>query len=276
MDNQTDNSENGWVENKVAILVPPQDWHPDSGRAFAQFLKRREGHETEASPQWIRLSMAAAILALIGVVVALLPWHTLWKLTPESKGKSLEPETAANPGPPTQHQPPALTSFAATPHGELQASKQEQKLAEKSGSGETPSAIIAPAAELQSNLDARRAHSLGIVAAGQQAPPPAPEQEHVPGENVSPGATAPRPIPPMPEPDYTDAARIAHIQGTVVLGVIVRADGTGKVERVVRSLDPGLDQKAVEAFEKWRFTPGMMDGRPVDVHLQVTINFHLY
>jgi TonB family protein len=80
----------------------------------------------------------------------------------------------------------------------------------------------------------------------------------------------------MPEPDYTDEARQAHIQGTVVLDVIVRADGTGKVVKVVRGLDPGLNQKAIEAFEKWRFEPGKKDGKPVDVELQVVINFHLY
>ena len=80
----------------------------------------------------------------------------------------------------------------------------------------------------------------------------------------------------MPEPEYTDEARQAHIQGTVVLDVIIRADGIGKVNKVVRGLGYGLDQKAIEAFEKWRFTPGTVDGKPVSVQLQIVINFHLY
>jgi len=61
-----------------------------------------------------------------------------------------------------------------------------------------------------------------------------------------------------------------------VLSVIIRADGTGKVDKVVRGLGYGLDEKAIEAFEKWRFTPGMVDGKPVNVQLEVVINFHLY
>ena len=81
--------------------------------------------------------------------------------------------------------------------------------------------------------------------------------------------TPPRAISPMPEPDYTDEARQAHIQGTVVLDVIIRADGTGKVNKVVQGLGYGLDEKAIEAFEKWRFDPGTIDGKPVDVQLQI-------
>jgi TonB family protein len=80
----------------------------------------------------------------------------------------------------------------------------------------------------------------------------------------------------MPEPDYTDEARQAHIQGTVILDVIVRADGTGKVNKVERGLGYGLDEKAIEMFEKWRFEPGTIDGKPVAVQFQVVVNFHLY
>jgi protein TonB len=80
----------------------------------------------------------------------------------------------------------------------------------------------------------------------------------------------------MTEPDYTDEARQAHIQGTVVLDVIVRADGTGKVNKVELGLGYGLDEKAIEVFEKWRFEPGTIDGKPVTVQFQVVVNFHLY
>jgi hypothetical protein len=49
MDNQTHNSENEWVEGKVAGLVAPGNWHPDSRRAFAQFLQRRDRQEVDSS-----------------------------------------------------------------------------------------------------------------------------------------------------------------------------------------------------------------------------------
>ena len=133
MDNQTHNSENAWVDSKVASLVPPGDWHPDSKRAFAQFLKRRDRHGAEASPRWIRLSMAAAILASIGLVVTLLPWHALWKSACgrqkqinswtcegcDSGGSAGATPLPPAPKPPVRSQPPAP--------------QQEQKSAETAG-----------------------------------------------------------------------------------------------------------------------------------------------
>jgi protein TonB len=44
---------------------------------------------------------------------------------------------------------------------------------------------------------------------------------------------------------------------------------------VVRSLDPGLDEKAIEAVSQWKFRPGMKDGVPVYVVATVEVNFQL-
>jgi len=60
------------------------------------------------------------------------------------------------------------------------------------------------------------------------------------------------------------------------LDVIIRTDGTAKVQRVVQGLGYGLDESAVEAIEKWRFQPGTKDGKAVDVELEVTMGFHLF
>jgi protein TonB len=266
MDNQTHNSENAWVENKVATLVPPDHWHPDSKRAFAQYLKRRDRHEAVASPRWIRLSMAAAILASIGLVVTLLPWHALWKHAESSKGRPSEIVKAAIPAPPVQPQP------SATPP----AAQQEHRLVAKRGVDVNPYGTIGPATAPNSTDEARRAHILGTVAALQQTAPPAPEQEQKPAERVGPRVTPPRIIGSAPEPNYTDEGRQAHIQGSVRLNVIIGADGTGKVEKVEQGLGYGLDEKAIEAFEKQRFEPGTVDGKPVAVQLQVVVNFRLY
>jgi TonB family protein len=77
------------------------------------------------------------------------------------------------------------------------------------------------------------------------------------------------------EPTYTREAAKAGNVGSVTLEAIVRADGTVDVLRVVKSLDPGLDQNAVEALKQWRFRPGMRNGKPVDVHLNIVVNFNL-
>ena len=238
MDNQTHNSDNEWVDSKVATLVPPANWYPDSKRALAEFLNRRDRHVTVGSPRWIRLSMAAAILASIGFVVTLLPWHALWKPGAEDKSRMLA-------GPVQAEAPVAVPKPATLPP--------------------------APKPPVQSQPPAAAA-----VATIQQTAPPAPEQEQKPVEHVGPGVTAPHAILPMAEPDYTDDARQAHIQGTVVLSVIIRADGTAKVDKVVRGLGYGLDEKAIATVEQWKFVPATKDGKPVDVQLQIVVNFHLY
>ena len=76
-------------------------------------------------------------------------------------------------------------------------------------------------------------------------------------------------------PEYSEEARKAKFQGTVILETIVRKDGTVQVVRVTRSLGFGLDDKAIEAVSQWRFRPGMRNGEAVDVALKIEVNFNL-
>jgi TonB family protein len=77
------------------------------------------------------------------------------------------------------------------------------------------------------------------------------------------------------EPQYTEEARQRKIEGGVKLQVEVTPDGYADNIRVVQGLDPGLDEKAIESVEQWRFKPGMKDGEPVSVYATIEINFHL-
>jgi TonB family protein len=77
------------------------------------------------------------------------------------------------------------------------------------------------------------------------------------------------------EPDYTEEARIANYDGTVLLSVEVGADGIVSNINVVRGLGLGLDQKAVEAVGQWRFMPATENGQPVKVAAQIEVNFRL-
>lgn len=77
------------------------------------------------------------------------------------------------------------------------------------------------------------------------------------------------------EPEYSEEARKAKYQGTVVLTIIVDAQGMPRNIKVVRPLGLGLDEKAIEAVEKWRFRPAMKDGKAVNVQATVEVNFRL-
>jgi protein TonB len=77
------------------------------------------------------------------------------------------------------------------------------------------------------------------------------------------------------EPEYSDEARIARYQGTVLLAIDVDTTGAVKNIRVLRGLGLGLDEKAMAAVVKWRFRPAMASGRPVTAPAQVSVTFHL-
>jgi len=77
------------------------------------------------------------------------------------------------------------------------------------------------------------------------------------------------------EPEYSEDARKAKYQGTVVLSLVVDEAGHAQQIKVTRSLGLGLDQKAIEAVQKWLFKPGTKDGKPVAVYASIEVNFRL-
>jgi TonB family protein len=79
-----------------------------------------------------------------------------------------------------------------------------------------------------------------------------------------------------PDPEYSEEARKAKYQGTVVLWLIVDQNGRPQQVKVARSLGMGLDQKAIEAVRRWTFEPAQKDGKPVAVQINVEVNFRLY
>jgi len=89
------------------------------------------------------------------------------------------------------------------------------------------------------------------------------------------GGVTPPTVVQRVEPQYSEEARKARYQGTVVLEAIVRKDGTCDILRIVRSLGFGLDENAIQALKQWRFRPGMRNGVPVDVALNIEVNFNL-
>jgi TonB family protein len=91
------------------------------------------------------------------------------------------------------------------------------------------------------------------------------------------GAGISQPIPVYsPDPEYSDEARKAKFQGTVILWVVIGTDGRVHQVKVARPLGLGLDEKAIEAVKQWRFKPAEKDGHPVQVAADIEVNFRLY
>lgn len=77
------------------------------------------------------------------------------------------------------------------------------------------------------------------------------------------------------EPEYTEAARNAKIEGAVLIKFVVDENGVPTEPKVVRSLDKGLDENAIEALKQWRFKPALKGGKPVPTSANIEINFRL-
>jgi protein TonB len=75
-------------------------------------------------------------------------------------------------------------------------------------------------------------------------------------------------------PVYPRLAVISRIEGTVILDAVIDEHGGVREVRVLRSI-PLLDAAAVAAVEQWRFTPTLLNGRPVPIVMTVTVGFAL-
>ena len=97
-------------------------------------------------------------------------------------------------------------------------------------------------------------------------------QVYKPGQ----GVTSPEVVKEV-KPAYTAEAMRAKVQGEIQLEGVVGVDGIVSDIKVIKSLDTeyGLDKKAIEAFSKWRFKPGMREGKPVPVQVTVALTFTL-
>ena len=77
------------------------------------------------------------------------------------------------------------------------------------------------------------------------------------------------------EPEFSDEARKAKYQGTVLLTIEVGEDGKPHKLQVLRGLGLGLDEKAIEAVSRWKFKPELRNGRPIRAAATIEVNFRL-
>jgi protein TonB len=92
--------------------------------------------------------------------------------------------------------------------------------------------------------------------------------------NVGRNVKAPRVIRRV-EPAYPLTARTNGVKGIVIMQVLIDKTGAVRQVMVLKGLTPDLSQAAVDAVRQWQWAPATLDGKPVDVVFNLTINFKL-
>jgi TonB family protein len=121
---------------------------------------------------------------------------------------------------------------------------------------------------------------LGLAIAQDSAPISLSGKEHPPicrgKDSDAPGCiTAPHAI-YSPDPKYPKKESKARHRGTVILDLVVDADGLPRDIKVYVPLSPEFDEAALDAVKKWKFSPATKDGKPIATQIKVEVSFHLY
>jgi periplasmic protein TonB len=115
---------------------------------------------------------------------------------------------------------------------------------------------------------------LGSILTGAAPPPPPPPKAETPkrirvGGNVEAAKAIFK-----PSPEYPPLAKMARIQGTVRLAAVISKDGTIQDLKML-SGHPLLVKSAMEAVQRWRYQPTLLNGEPVEVETEIDVNFTL-
>ena len=129
-------------------------------------------------------------------------------------------------------------------------------------------------------VDDRVTNDSGVIALGDSnpimtevAPPPPPSPPPQPLPRVGGNIKPPQKIADV-APTYPAIARAAHVEGVVILEVVIAEDGSVRDVKILRSI-PLLDAAAIEAVRQWRFSPTLLNGEPVPIVMTVTVAFRL-
>lgn len=77
------------------------------------------------------------------------------------------------------------------------------------------------------------------------------------------------------DPQYTEVARRARVEGVVIVEAIIDKEGNVTNVKVLKGLPMGLDASAANAVKNWKFEPASLHGNPVAVYYTLTVNFQL-
>jgi protein TonB len=212
-------------------------------------------------PYTIALSIVAHVIAAGAAVVTPL-LATVELPAPRTATEFVQVVATQSPQPPPR--PAAVTRHVDTPRADVAPRAVPNGIA--------PEVIVTPpvdAAPVDSGVISVDAGNGGLLDA-EPPPPPAPPQAPIrPGGNIKP----PQKI-VNAAPVYPPLARLAHVEGVVILEALIGEDGSVRDVRVLRSI-PLLDEAGKEAVRQWRFTPTLLNGQPVPIVMTVTVGFKL-
>ena len=77
------------------------------------------------------------------------------------------------------------------------------------------------------------------------------------------------------QPEYPQMAKVARVQGSVVMHAVIGTDGKIQTLDVIDTPSPLLNQAALDAVKQWKYRPYLLNGSPVEVDTQMTVNFSL-
>jgi protein TonB len=147
----------------------------------------------------------------------------------------------------------------------------EQDMAPTSGFGVVGGV---PGGELGGSLGGVLGGVIGGVLSSTAAPPPPPPKPTAPKRIRVGGQVESAKLIFQPRPEYPPLAKMARIQGSVRLEAVISKDGTIQDLKVM-SGHPLLVKSALEAVQRWRYQPTLLNGEPVEVVTEIDVNFTL-
>src|ERR1051326_2112935 len=110
----------------------------------------------------------------------------------------------------------------------------------------------------------------------ETAPPPPPPPPEKPEGPLRVGGDVKAPIVEhRVDPQYPEMARKGRVAGLVIVEAIINKEGSVEQVKVIKGLPFGMSESAVEAVKQWKFKPGTLNGEPVDVIFNLTVNFKM-
>ncbi len=215
-------------------------------------------------------AQSASAKQTVGPLAGVTPAES--RLAPAAMARPVaEPAPSAVPGTaPAVRKPPPSAAQTPSPKPAPSAAANPA-LSAADRAQQPPAPKPAPAAakpETQPQLPPAAPESRAMPAA-----PPAVQAEAAPPPR-EPSRTSPRVVQTSPAA-YTPEALRKGIEGSVLLSVDIDDLGIPRRARILRSLEPGLDRKAIESLAGWRFSPAMEDGKAVASTANVEVNFRL-